>query len=180
MIDCTLPDLADCQGRTIAELDLRARFGCSVVGIERQGFMIPLPAARVGPLPARQGAPHGDDGQVSGGPRFLGGVSGSLDTDSLFEEVRMEAIDVPRLEPRRAGRTLVEISPGEEATASRSRASTAGRSRILNPGGRRGPESRATSSLSLGTPVQIREFRGWLSEGNPATAEDGRPHADAP
>ncbi|MGH7946523.1 MAG: cation:proton antiporter, partial [Opitutaceae bacterium] len=43
MIDCTLPDLADCQGRQIAELDLRARFGCSVVGIERQGFMIPLP-----------------------------------------------------------------------------------------------------------------------------------------
>jgi CPA2 family monovalent cation:H+ antiporter-2 len=43
MIDCTLPDLADCQGRQIAELDLRARFGCSVVGIERQGYMIPLP-----------------------------------------------------------------------------------------------------------------------------------------
>lgn len=29
MIDCTLPDLADCQGRRIADLDLRARFGCS-------------------------------------------------------------------------------------------------------------------------------------------------------
>ena len=43
MIDCVLPDLADCQGRTIAELDLRAHFGCSVVGIERQGYMIVNP-----------------------------------------------------------------------------------------------------------------------------------------
>lgn len=43
MIDCTLPDLADCRGRQIAELGLRARFGCSVVGVERQGYMIPLP-----------------------------------------------------------------------------------------------------------------------------------------
>ena len=37
MVDCVLPDLADAQGRKISELDLRARFGCSVVGIERQG-----------------------------------------------------------------------------------------------------------------------------------------------
>ena len=37
MIDCTLPDLADCQGKRIADLALRKRFGCTVVGIERQG-----------------------------------------------------------------------------------------------------------------------------------------------
>ena len=43
IIDCTLPDLADCQGRRISELALRKRLGCTVVGIERQGFMISLP-----------------------------------------------------------------------------------------------------------------------------------------
>ena len=53
MVDCTLPDLADCQGKQIAELDLRARFGCSVVGIERQGYMIPLPTPDAVPLKIR-------------------------------------------------------------------------------------------------------------------------------
>ena len=56
MMDCLLPDLADCQGKKISELGLRSRFGCTVVGIERQGFMIPLPTAGHGALSAGQGA----------------------------------------------------------------------------------------------------------------------------
>src|ERR1700690_4095232 len=103
MIDCTLPDLADCQGRTIAELDLRARFGCSVVGIERQGFMIPLPPREAVLYPRDKVLLMGTMDQVERGRMFLVGVSGKLNTDSLLEEVRMEALTIPGRGPPRQG-----------------------------------------------------------------------------
>jgi CPA2 family monovalent cation:H+ antiporter-2 len=161
MIDCTLPDLADCQGKTIAELDLRTRFGCSVVGIERQGFMIPLPPPESVLYPRDKVLIMGTLGQVGAGRTFLGGVSGMLETDSLFEEVRMEALTVPACSAA-GGRTLGEISPARDHGVQIAGIHRAG-VRILNPGAsevlRQGDEL-----LALGTPVQIREFRGWLSE----------------
>jgi CPA2 family monovalent cation:H+ antiporter-2 len=161
MIDCTLPDLADCQGRTIAELGLRARFGCSVVGIERQGFMIPVPAPESVLYPRDKVLLMGTMAQVEAGRDFLATVSGSLDTDSLFEEVRMDAINVPEWS-RAGGRTLVEISPtknhGVQIAGIRR-----GEARILNPDGHEALRP-GDELLVLGTPLQIREFRGWLSE----------------
>jgi CPA2 family monovalent cation:H+ antiporter-2 len=168
MIDCTLPDLADCQGRAISDLDLRARFGCSVVGIERQGFMIPLPPPESVLYPRDKVLLLGTKGQVTAGRDFLGGVSGNLDTDSLFEEVRMEAITVPEASPA-DGRTLGEISPARQHGVQIAGINRAG-VRILNPGAlevlRIGDEF-----LALGTPVQLREFRVWLSEGPAQTGQ---------
>jgi CPA2 family monovalent cation:H+ antiporter-2 len=161
MIDCTLPDLADCQGRTIAELDLRARFGCSAVGIERQGFMIPLPPPEAVLYPRDKVLLMGTMAQVRAGRDFLGGVSGALDTDSLFEEVRMEAITIPDWSPAN-GRTLLDILPSGShgvQIAGIHRGAT----RILNPGA--GEVLRAGDELlALGTPVQIRDFKGRLAD----------------
>jgi K+:H+ antiporter len=161
MVDCTLPDLADCQGRTIAELDLRARFGCSVVGIERQGFMIPLPPPDSVFYPRDKVLLMGTMEQVRAGREFLGGVSGTPETDSLFEEVRMDAVGVPEWS-RARGRTLGEINPAKEHGVQIAGIHRGG-GRILNPGAqevlREGDEL-----LVLGTPLQIREFRGWLAE----------------
>ena len=164
MIDCTLPDLADCQGRTIAELDLRARFGCSVVGIERQGFMIPLPAPESVLYPRDKVLLMGTMSQVAAGREFLMLVSGTLDTDSLFEEVRMDAVDVPLWSPA-SGRTLVEISPAKNHGVQIAGIHR-GTERILNPDGHEVLKP-GDELLVLGTPVQIREFRGWLSESGP-------------
>jgi monovalent cation:H+ antiporter-2, CPA2 family len=161
MIDITLPDLADCQGRTIAELDLRARFGCSVVGIERQGFMIPLPSPESVLYPRDKVLLMGTMEQVAAGRAFLGRVSGTLDTDSLFEEVRMDAVVVPEWS-QASGRSLGEISPAKNHGVQIAGIHR-GLGRISNPDGhetlRPGDEL-----LVLGTPVQIREFRGWLSD----------------
>jgi CPA2 family monovalent cation:H+ antiporter-2 len=161
MIDCTLPDLADCQGRTIAELDLRARFGCSVVGIERQGFMIPLPPPESVLYPRDKVLLMGTVAQVRAGRDFLGGVSGTPDTDSLFEEVRMEAITIPEWSAS-DGLTLKEILPAGShgvQIAGIHRGAT----RILNPGA--GEVLKAGDELlALGTPVQIKDFKGRLAE----------------
>jgi CPA2 family monovalent cation:H+ antiporter-2 len=161
MIDCTLPDLADCQGKPIAELDLRARFGCSVVGIERQGFMIPLPPPDAVLYPRDKVLLMGTGEQVAAGKKFLGGVSGSPVADSVFEEVRMEALTVPAWS-RAAGRSLGELSPAREHGVQVAGVHRRGL-RILNPNAeetlRAGDEI-----LVLGTPVQIAEFKTWLRE----------------
>ena len=167
MIDCTLPDLADCQGRTIAELQLRARYGCSVVGIERQGFMIPLPPPESVLYPRDKVLLMGTMEQVQAGRVFLGGVSGMLDTDSLFEEVRMDVVTVPEWS-RASGRSIAEVNPAKEHQVQIAGIQRGG-ARILNPGAQEALRP-GDELLVLGTPVQIREFRGWLAE-NPA--QDG-------
>ncbi len=161
MIDCTLPDLADCQGKQIAELDLRARFGCSVVGIERQGFMIPLPSPEAVLYPRDKVLLMGTTEQVRAGKKFLSGVSLGSVSDSVFEEVRMEAVMVP-LWSRAAGKSLGELSPARNHNVQIAGVRRGGM-RILNPSAnemmRAGDEI-----LVLGPPVNIEAFKIWLRE----------------
>jgi CPA2 family monovalent cation:H+ antiporter-2 len=159
MIDCTLPDLADCQGKKISELALRSRFGCSVVGIERQGFMIPLPPPDAVLFPRDKVLLMGTTDQVREGKAFLGAVSGAPTGDSLFEEVRMEALTLPYWS-RAAGRTLADLSPARDHGVQIAGIHRGG-VRILNPSAqeklRPGDEV-----LALGAPLQIAEFKDWL------------------
>src|SRR5690606_2111101 len=74
IMDCVLPDLADAQGRRIADLDLRARCGVSVVGIERQGFMIPLPTPDAVLYPRDRVLLLGTTEQVVAGKKLLSAV----------------------------------------------------------------------------------------------------------
>jgi CPA2 family monovalent cation:H+ antiporter-2 len=168
MIDCTLPDLADCQGKQIAQLDLRSRFGCSVVGIERQGFMIPLPPPDSILYPRDKVLLLGTTEQVNAGRDFLAGVSGAPVTDSIFEEVRMESVVLPPWS-RACGHTLGELSPAKKHGVQIAGVHRGGL-RILNPNAserlRIGDEI-----LVLGTPVQIGEFKAWLREQPDAVAD---------
>lgn len=161
MIDCTLPDLADCQGRSIAELELRTRSGCSVVGIERQGFMIPLPAPSAVLYPRDKVLLLGTPDQVRAGKAILGAVSGAPVAESLFEEVRMEALSVPN-NSRAAGRTLGELSLAQTHGVQIAGLHRGGL-RVLNPGAdervRGGDEL-----LTLGALDHLREFKSWLRE----------------
>jgi CPA2 family monovalent cation:H+ antiporter-2 len=162
MIDYVLPDLADAQGRTIAELDLRAKFGCSVVGIERQGYMIPLPPPSAVLYPRDRVLLMGTTDQVKAGKRHLGAVSGA--TDSLFGEVLMESLKVP-VGSRAAGRSLAELSlariHGIQVAGINHRGM-----RVLNPSAEE-KLSAGDEVLALGTPAQIRAFGDWLRETPP-------------
>lgn len=164
MIDCVLPDLADAQGRKIAELDLRARFGCSVVGIERQGFMIPLPPPDAVLYPRDRVLLMGTTEQVKAGKAFLGAVSGN--TDSLYEEVLMESIKIPLRSPA-TGRTLAELSLARTYGVQIAGVNHRGM-RVLNPSAEERLQA-GDEVLALGTPAQIQAFRGWLVEAGPTT-----------
>lgn len=170
MVDCTLPDLADCQGKPIAALDLRARFGCSVVGIERQGFMIPLPEPAAVLYPRDKVLLMGTTDQVMAGRKFLAAVSGSPVADSVFEEVRMEAIEIPGWS-RAAGKTLLLLSPAQNHGVQVAGVHRGG-VRILNPSAQETLRA-GDEILVLGTPVAIAEFKQWLRD-RPDASDDSR------
>lgn len=161
IMDCVLPDLADVQGQTIAEVGLRAKCGCSVVGIERQGFMIPLPAPDTVLYPRDRVMLMGTTDQVREGKRLLSAVSPMAVAESIFEEVQMQSVALPDWS-RAAGKTLGEIAPAQTFGVQIAGVHRGG-VRILNPSAderlRAGDEV-----LTLGTPEQLREFRSWLCD----------------
>ena len=159
MIDCVLPDLADAQGRKIAELDMRAKFGCSIVGIERQGYMIPLPPPDAVLYPRDRVLLMGTTEQVRAGKQFLGAVSGNA--DSLFDEVLMESLSVPA-GSRAIGRTLAELSPARTHGVQIAGVNHRGM-RVLNPSADEKLQA-GDEVLTLGTPAKIHAFRDWLRE----------------
>jgi CPA2 family monovalent cation:H+ antiporter-2 len=168
IIDCVLPDLADAQGKKISDLDLRAKFGCSVVGIERQGFMIPIPAPDAVLYPRDRVLLMGTTEQVNGGKKFLAAVTGISQAESDFEEVQMQSVGVPEWSPA-CGKTLGELALARTFGVQIAGIRRKGE-RILNPSA----DERLLSDdevLALGTPSQIREFKFWLRE---------RPEAEAP
>ncbi|HEU5081577.1 MAG TPA: cation:proton antiporter [Opitutaceae bacterium] len=165
--DCVLPDLADCQGKRIMELELRARFGCTVVGIGRQGYLIPLPTPDVVLYPRDKLLLIGTPEQVEAGKRFLTAVSGTPNMLSEFDEVRMESISVPPMSAA-AGKDLKTLSPAQHYKIQIAGINRAGM-RILNPAGDEVILS-GDELLILGTSEQIRAFKDWLSETVPASA----------
>jgi CPA2 family monovalent cation:H+ antiporter-2 len=158
--ECLLPDLADCQGKSIGELGLRSRLGCSVMGIERQGYMIQLPGPDTVFYPQDKVLLMGTADQVAVGRKFLTTVSG-VAVPSEFGEVRTELLAIPA-GSQATGRALRELG---EATAQRVQivGIKRGARRILSPGAdevlRPGDEL-----LVLGTPQRIGGFRDWLAE----------------
>jgi CPA2 family monovalent cation:H+ antiporter-2 len=159
--ECVLPDLADCQGRSIAELDLRARFGVSVVGIERQGYMISLPVADTVLYPHDKLLLMGGADQVKACKDVLVAVSGALSM-SDFDDLRLESLHVPKGSPA-ADRTLRDLAPARSHLVQITGLNR-GQERILSP---RGDEKVQPGDelLVLGTPDHIGVFRAWINEG---------------
>lgn len=159
--DCLLPDLADCQGKRIADLELRSRFGCTVAGIGRQGYLIPLPPPDTVLYPRDKVLLIGTAQQVEAGKKFLTTVSGNLPAMAEFDDVRMEAITVPNGSAA-AGKDLKTLSPAQHYRIQIAGINRGGM-RMLNPTGEEVIQG-GDELLVLGTPEQIRGFKDWLSE----------------
>ena len=160
LTDCVLPDLADSRGRTLGELALRTRFGCTVAGVERQGVMVGNPVGDMVLYPRDKVLLLGDPEQVAAGKEFLQRASGAPVT-SNFDEVRMESVDLP-LGSALHDRTLADIALGKAFGLQVAGINRAGR-RILNP---RGEEKLygGDGVLVLGSPDQIAAFKATLRE----------------
>lgn len=157
--DCVVPDLAECSGRTLAQLGLRSRFGCTVVGVERQGCMIPLPGPGEALFPRDKVLLLGAPAQMAAAKAALGAVAAT--EASEFDAVGLETIVVPA-GSRAAGATLAELALSSVHGVQLAGVGR-GPMRILNPG----PEERLRTGdelLALGTPVKLRAFRAWVRE----------------
>ncbi len=160
LTDCVLPDLAVCQGKTLGQLDLRAKHGLTVVGIERQGHLLPLPNQEEAVYAGDKLLLIGPPEQIAQGKAALLEIAEDQ-VSSEFEDLRMEMLVVPRGSPA-AGRTLRELAPAQRHQVQIA-GIRRGDTRTLNPSGAEivgvGEEL-----LVLGTTERINEFKDWLED----------------
>lgn len=171
--ESVVPEQAVVSGRSLGELALRGRFGCTVVGIERQGYCLtnPGPEERLypldrvlllGPIEQLREARYVLQ-EATAGPAAEDGLA-----DLMVSRVRVPA-DSPHL-----GRTLIQSAPGRITGAQVAGIQREGQ-RIMNPGGN---ETLLAGDvlLVLGTPPQVERFKAWLSGAEPPH-ETARPTA---
>ncbi|MGV3772725.1 MAG: cation:proton antiporter [Verrucomicrobiales bacterium] len=93
--EVTLPLGSDHAGRCISELGIRKNLRCSIMTIDRQGYLITNPAAEdklfSGDKLLLLGAPE----QLSQAEQFLRGVGGVARSDALAD-ITMETVQVPQ------------------------------------------------------------------------------------
>ncbi len=157
--DCIVPDNAAYAGHDLARLAIPSRFGCSVIEVERNGYVITDtgPTLRVYP---------GDKVMLLGQDNNLAAVRDFLLKDKIAVSETAETFSGSILETEiladgpRAGRTLAELQVAR-ATGVRIVGIQRGGDRIINPDGQQ--TLRAGDNLLVaGTLNELRAFRRWL------------------
>lgn len=157
--ECAIPDLADVRGRTLADLRLRSRFGCTIAGVERQGVLVENPPAGFALYPRDRVLLLGDPKQTSAAKRVLRAVTGAA-PESAFEDVRMELVTLPP-DSELSRQTLADLAPTQR-TGVQVAGINRGGVRILNPGA----DVKLFAGdvvLVMGTAEQIGAFRAWAT-----------------
>lgn len=153
-----LPEHATASGKTIMELGVRSRFGCTVVEVDRQGHIL------IAPEPT-QTLYAGDRLLLLGTPAQIAAARGGLaestvpDKAAAFNHARLETVRVP--EGPHAGRTLAELKITRHLGVLIVGVNRGG-NRIVNPSGSE-RISVDDELLVLGAPDQLRLFSRWLA-----------------
>lgn len=102
-----LPGDSPHAGSTLAQLAIRTQFGCSVIGIDRQGFGISNPRATTILFPRDKLLLLGEKDQLNQAARFLGAM-GDRGAREGFDDLLMETMRVPAGSSL-TGKSLVEL-----------------------------------------------------------------------
>jgi CPA2 family monovalent cation:H+ antiporter-2 len=89
-----LPFRTDHAGRTIGELGIRKRFGCSIMSIDRQGFLIANPTRETQLFSGDKLLLVGNPEQLSLVEQFLRGSEGTRRLND-FDAITMETLELP-------------------------------------------------------------------------------------
>lgn len=152
-----IPDMAACAGETIGQLGLRKRFGGSIVGIDRHGYLIANPGPQTALFPGDRVLLLGNSAEIGATREVLETSDGKAGGE--IGEVSLEAVPVPKDSPR-ATKSLRELDISR-TTGVQIAGINRGGTRTLNPTGESQIEE-GDELLVLGTPVQVREFRRWM------------------
>ncbi len=156
--EVTLPEHSRAAGRSLRELELPRRHGCTVMGVDRQGVALTNPASETVLYPLDRLLLLGARGHLAAArheiEETVPPTAGASLTDMVLQTVRVPA-DSPR-----GGRTLAEADL---------RRATGVQIAGIQRGGVRQPSPAGTERLLagdellvLGTPEQQRRFRRWL------------------
>lgn len=162
---CTIPAGASYAGRSLAALQIPARFGCFVVEVERNGYAIPHPAPDFACFPGDKLLLLGRATEIEKASAFLESEPATTGDRSDFDRAVLESFVVPEQGPvhralgelqiaRRTGVRLLGIARED------TRILVPQATEMLQPGDR---------VLGLGTLDQLRDFRSWLAS-KPHTA----------
>ena len=169
--DCTVPWGAHYVGRTLAEMAMPARFGCSILEMERNGYVITATDASLRLCPgdkllligqrAQLDAAHAYLTRSSGGGETMtpfppGGIASS---DKLFGGSVLRTFIVP--ECQRTGQTLANLKISQTTGVRIAGIRREGR-QIINPGGDECLLA-GDSLLVVGTVAEIAGFKKWMS-----------------
>ncbi|MDR1817341.1 MAG: cation:proton antiporter [Puniceicoccales bacterium] len=175
--DCTVPENARCSGKTLSALALPARFGVTVVEIERTGteVLTPRPETLLS---------AGDKLLLLGSGENLDRARAEITAQADLNEIKRErglatlsrcAVTVTP----RAGRTLAELNITRDTGVRVAGIGREGR-RIENPSASE-KLLNGDELLLIGTSEQVAAFRKWLEGDAPAApATETPPAAGAP
>jgi CPA2 family monovalent cation:H+ antiporter-2 len=169
--EVTLPSDSAHAGKTLGQLAVRKNFGCSVIGIDRQGYGIANPRADTVLFPQDKLLLLGSAEQLLVAARELGAAAGAV-TLTDFDELTMETLDVPDNSPL-AGKPLLELDLIRK-TGVQIGGIRRGREQNLSPSGRDSLQA-GDALLVLGTHAQIKGFAQLLAA--PAESELPEPPA---
>lgn len=168
-----LPSHSQHAGKRISELALRTHAGCSIVGIDRQGFVMTNPAGDERLYPGDRLLVLGTESQLAQGEALLTATEEALTESSAFSELTTESVDVPPAGPAE-GVALQDLDLARRFGVQVCGISRDGVRRIMpsahdrvHPG---------DQLLLLGTHDRITECRDWFDQGlAPAGPTPGAP-----
>jgi CPA2 family monovalent cation:H+ antiporter-2 len=160
LADCVVPDAAPYAGKTLADLAFRARFGCSIIEVTRNGHSISAPSSTFAIFPGDLLLILGEPSHIETARAFLESRAPQAGGD---EAAGGGVLDTCRVTPRRAGHTLAELQVAPR-TGVRVVGIQRGAERLINPPADERLEE-GDDLLVFGTLPKIRQFRQWLSTG---------------
>lgn len=95
IIDCQLPDRTVHAGKSLAELQIRSRFGANIIGIQRQGFLIGNPAPTTLLFPSDRVLILGASSQIKEAQKFLTSRARDEVPRTDFDDIIMEQVHIP-------------------------------------------------------------------------------------
>jgi monovalent cation:H+ antiporter-2, CPA2 family len=156
-----VPDSEVWFGKSLGDLSLRSQFGCSVVGVERQGYPVPSPGPDTELYPSDVLLVLGTEHQIQHVRAFFDSGPNNTEKADLLDEIRLESIEV-REGSRLAGNALAELEIPRH-TGIQIAGVARGDFRMLFPG----PFQVLLPGdwlLVVGTRDQIHRFREWITE----------------
>jgi CPA2 family monovalent cation:H+ antiporter-2 len=159
--ESTIPDYSPHGGRTIADLNIRAQFRCTIIAIDRQGYLLMNPASATTIYPQDRLLLLGAADRIAAAQEWLMGGQSPTPDDAGMDDIHFETIHVPKDSPR-LGQTLMHLGIAGQLGVQIAGIRRNGVEHINPPAGEM--LQAGDELLTLGLPHQIRAFNKWLAD----------------